>query len=143
MSQQIQIPLKPGWVEEVDPSASQVRTFCRNPTRSGPLQMSWWSAADSGVITDNSLLPGIAATFGEEQFGCGEPLAVTAGNCRFGAYGNATFSAPPEHSYAEIWVLYNGEGFLLVTYMSAETPDPVELDEVREMVLQIVRPTAN
>jgi hypothetical protein len=83
-------------------------------------------------------LGAMAADFGIKQFGCGSPRETSNGSCAFGFYGTAIFSLPPDRCHGQIWILSKGTGFLIVTYMSAKPPDPIEVEETRQMVLEIV-----
>jgi hypothetical protein len=76
--------------------------------------------------------------FGEQQFECGPPIEQTSGACALGSYGTAKFSLPPDRCFGQVWILSNGAGFFVfATYMSAKTPEPIEVSETQEIVSRI------
>jgi hypothetical protein len=129
-----------GWVEDSTPNATGVRTFVRSSTRCGALQFSWWDMRGrNGPPRTEEALCALAASFGEEQFSCGPPRSLSSGQCASGCYGTAVFSAPPDKSHGEIWVSFDGDDIVLATYMSAQPPDPLELDEAHQMISSVIR----
>jgi hypothetical protein len=132
----IDFPSLPGWVNESEEDSGGVVTFFRNPTRSGPLQFSWRGFGEQRMEMDVAKLTEMAASFGEAQFGCGPAREKSSGPCGLGTFGSATFSAPPDRCFGQVWILYAGTGILLATYMSAGPPAAVEVQEAQQIVLE-------
>jgi hypothetical protein len=111
----LQVPLMPGWVDETTPTSSYPWTYFRNPTRNGPLQVSWAGVGGGKALqVSEQKLTEMAAGFGEENFGCGAAKDKSNGPCALGSFGSAVFSLPPDRCYGQVWFLSNGTGFLLV-----------------------------
>jgi hypothetical protein len=130
------IPLLPGWVDETT-QGSATNAYFRNPTRSGPLQVSWaeFAGGRAPQVSEARLLEIALKTGG--QFGCGPPFERASGPCALGTYATAKFSLPPDRCFGQVWVLSNGADFVIATYMSAREPDPIEVTEAQQIVSRI------
>src|SRR5262245_28742886 len=130
------VPLLPGWVDETALSSS-AWTYFRNPTRCGPLQISWLERTGGAPVQEDSVLE-MSIKYGEQQFGCGPPIETTSGSCALGSYRTAKFSLPPDRCFGQVWILSNGAGlFVFATYMSAKRPEPIEVSEAQEIISRI------
>jgi|RhiMethySRZTD1v2_1073278.scaffolds.fasta_scaffold1135839_2 hypothetical protein len=139
MARKPHVALLPGWVDETKPNPGGVLAYFRNPTRSGPLQISRYEVTGGQPlqVSEDSLLK-MAIQFGEQQFESGPPIEKASGSCALGSYGSAKFSRPPDRCFGQVWVLSNRAGFLLATYMSAKVPDPIEVSEAQQIVSRII-----
>jgi hypothetical protein len=131
------VALLPGWVDETMLNPGGVQTYFRNPTRCGPLQISWAQRTGGAPVSEESVLEA-SIKHGEQQLGCGPPIEMASGSSALGFCRTAKFSLPPDRCFGQVWVLSNGAGFFLfATYMSANVPDPIEVSEAHEIVSRI------
>ncbi len=131
------VTLLPGWVDETTPNPGGVQAYFRNPTRCGPLQISWLQRTGGAPVSEDSVLEA-SLRFGEEQFGCGPATEKASGSCVLGFYATAKFSLPPDRCYGQVWTLSNGAGFFVfATYMSAKMPEPIEVSQAHDIICHI------
>jgi hypothetical protein len=134
MSKRIRVTLPQGWSDYSHENPDGPPTYLRDDSDvPGPLQISaqWYAG---GEVPDPSLddLIKLAKAVGNSWDGQ-EVIETGGGQCAFGRFGTVV-SRTTELARAQVWYLSNGRDFILATHFCSEQPDPLEIDEAREIV---------
>jgi hypothetical protein len=130
----IKVTLFEGWIDCSRDNPNGPPTYLRELSSvPGPFQISW-ADYTGGKVPNPTMadLEKFSCDAGKEQ-GWGEVVESSSGNCTFGIFGTTVFRSP-ELSRSQIWWLSNGKDFIFATHICPEQPDPVEVQEVQEIV---------
>ena len=107
-------------------------TFYRLKSDS-PLQVSWAEYRGKQLLrkVTPDELKNAASNFGQKQ-GFGDLIESSNGDCKFGHFGTATFRSV-EHPHIQVWFVTDGTDNILVTYICSKVPEPIEVQETREI----------
>jgi hypothetical protein len=134
MTQALIIPTDENWVR-VDTSGGPL-TFTRRATGSA-LQFSGAQHRPgnlSAVGTD--MLVGICRKF-TGKVEKAQEIGSGSGGCRFGLFGTVTVQGS-EPAHFQVWVLSNGQAFILVSHTCNLVPGAEEIAEANEIALDSV-----
>jgi hypothetical protein len=130
----LNIKLKPGWTPVKNVNAY----MCFRETSANPGELQFSSAVhkpDKPIVkipTEKGLID-MCRGMARDVRG-GREISSLAGKCDFGSFGTvAVFGESPARF--QVWVLSNGQDFILVTHTCAKAPDPSEVKEANEIAL--------
>jgi hypothetical protein len=135
----LSIQLPPNWLDLSHENPDGPATFARDTAESsGALQVSIQGEYIRGVVpnpTADQLVAfaeGIATSDPDAQL-----RGTSSGQCALGQYGTV-LARLPGYSWLQVWVLSNGQDFVLATHTSVDEPSEAEVNEASWVVKNVM-----
>jgi hypothetical protein len=127
----LKIQLQTNWVPVNDNDGPA--TFCRQESGSA-FQISWGEYVGEQKLRklDTEELKQQAASFGQQN-GWGELVESSFGQTGFGSFGSSVFRSAT-HPHMQLWLITDGNAYMLATHICDRVPGDDELAEVRQIV---------
>ncbi|WP_133166930.1 hypothetical protein [Solimicrobium silvestre] len=130
--------MPPSWVDLSSENADGPSTFIKeDPESTGALQISIQAEYHGGTIPNP--IPEQLVSYAEGIVNKNAHVQIrgrSTGKCKMGTYGTVLASLL-RHSWCQIWVLSNGNDFVLASHTSVDEPSEAEVNEASWVVKNI------